>query len=663
MSRAIELRDLINHHNYRYYVLYSPEISDSEYDELMRELIEVEESFPEIITPDSPTQRVGAAPSQAFASIRHKGKMLSLANAFSLDDLESFLKRVSRELAGEKIDFICELKMDGVAVSLTYEKGYLTKGATRGDGEVGEDITGNLKTIRSLPLKMRGVSPPPILEARGEAYLSREIFAGINKDRANQEKPLFANPRNAAAGSLRQLDPGVTARRRLKIYLFAVGYVEGRSFGTHSETLDFLRQSGFPVNPHIRLADSIDAAYRYCQEWQEKRGSLPYEIDGVVIKVNNIDQQSRLGETSKAPRWSVAYKFPAEQRTTVVKNITVSVGRTGALTPTAVLEPVRVAGSTISMATLHNEDEIRRKDIRIGDTIVIQKAGDVIPEVVAPVVSKRDGSEIQFKMPANCPVCGAMVERLEGEAVARCTNIACPAQTFERIIHFGSRGAMDIEGFGPSVAASLLEKKAIADVSGIYYLSAERLKERVPHFQEKAADNLYQAIQRSKERPLSRLIFALGIRHVGSHLADVLADYFGSIDCLSAATYDELVSIDEVGPRIAESAVNFFAEARNRQVIENLRRADVNMKSEKAAESGVLQGKSFVLTGTLPNLTRSVAEDLIKSNGGKVISSVSAKTDYVVAGDDPGSKMVKAEKLNIEIISESEFLKLLKKGG
>lgn len=623
----------------------------------------METKFPEIVTPDSPTQRIGAPPSEAFAPVKHRNRMLSLSNAFSIDDLEAFLNRVSRELSGEKINFVCELKLDGVAVSLTYENGRYVKGATRGDGEVGEDITANLRTVRSIPLNLRGKNMSPLMEVRGEAFLSKDQFHDLNREREDEGLPLFANPRNAAAGSLRQLDPKITADRQLKIYLFAVGYAEDRSFKTQWETLEFLRNAGFPVNPNVRLVETMEAAYRYCLEWQEKRDSLPYEIDGVVIKVNNLEQQARLGETSKAPRSAIAYKFPAEQRTTIIKDIALNVGRTGALTPTAVLEPVRVAGSTISLATLHNEDEIRRKDIRIGDTVIIQKAGDVIPEVVAPVVSKRTGTEIKFKMPNKCPVCGAAVERIGGEVVARCTNIACPAQTFERIIHFGSRAAMDIEGFGPSVIAYLLNNNVVKDVSDVYYLTIDQLKENVPHFQEKAARNLHQAIQRSKQRPISRVLFALGIRHVGSHLADVLAERFGSVESISKASYDDLIAIDEVGPKIAESVVNFFAEEKNRKVIKRLQDAGVRLKEAVRAGKELLKGKSFVLTGALERFTRREAEELIKSLGGGVGSSVSKKTDFVVVGAEPGSKYEKAKKLGLKILSESEFLELIEKGG
>ncbi len=654
-----QLRRTIDHHNHRYYTLDAPEVSDSEYDELVRRLLKLEADYPDLVTAESPTQRVGATPDNAFVSVRHRTRMLSLSNAFSLEDLENFLKRVSRELSGEKIEFVCELKMDGLAVSLTYEKGRFVRGATRGDGKTGEDITANLKTIRSLPLKLNISDVPPVFEVRGEVFLSKDQFLRINKERAAAEKSLFANPRNAAAGSLRQLDPKVTDRRRLQIYLFALGYIEGRSFKTHGDILEFLRGVGFPVNAKIRKVGSMDEAYRYCLDWQKQRDELPYEIDGIVIKVNDLDQQRRLGATAKAPRWSIAYKFPAEQRTTLVKDIVVSVGRTGALTPTAVLEPVRLSGSLISMATLHNEDEIQRKDIRIGDTVIVQKAGDVIPEVVAPVASKRDGSEKLFIMPKVCPVCGGKVERLKGEAIARCINIACPAQIFAGIVHFGSRGAMDIEGLGPSTVKSLLEAEAIKDISDLYYLKFADIKEKVPHFQDKAAGNLLSAIEASKKRPLSRLIFALGIRHVGARTAEVLADRFLSVKGLAAASYDELADIMEVGPVIAQSVISFFSEDNNQRIISRLRLAGLEMTAKKEQrEASKFNGKSFVLTGKLTTLTRHQAEEKIKALGGRVSSTVSRNTDFVIAGEKAGGKLKKAKELKVPVLSEDEFIRL-----
>jgi len=658
------LRKKIDYHNYRYYTLDAPEVVDSEYDELVRRLLELEKQYPDLITPESPTQRVGATPDNAFTAVRHRVRMLSLGNAFSLEDLEDFLNRVSKELSGEKVEFVCELKMDGLAVSLTYDRGRFIQGATRGDGETGEDITANLKTIRVLPLKLSSSALPPLFEVRGEAYLAKARFHKLNETRLREEKPPFANPRNAAAGSLRQLDPKVTDSRGLSIYLFALGYIEGRRFKTHWEILEFLRSAGFPVNPNIRRVGSLDEAYRYCLDWQERRDELPYEIDGIVIKVNNLDQQRRLGATAKAPRWSIAYKFPAEQRTTLVKDIVISVGRTGALTPTAVLEPVRLAGSLISMATLHNEDEIKRKDIRIGDTVIVQKAGDVIPEVVAPVVSKRDGSEKLFTMPTVCPVCDGKVERLKGEAVARCVNITCPAQILAGIVHFGSRRAMDIEGLGPSTVKYLLESGAIKDVSDIYYLNFDDVKAKIPHFQDKAAANLISAIEKSKKRPLSKLVFALGIRHVGERTAEVLVDHYKSMNNLAGATYDELAELMEIGPVIAQSIIAFFSEENNQRIITRLFTAGVEMSArEEKSELKIFSGKTFVLTGKLTTLTRDRATEIIKSLGGRVSSSVSRNTDFVVAGEKAGNKLKQAHELQVPVLSEDEFTTLTSSNG
>lgn len=658
-KRVEELKEIINHHNYRYYVLDAPEVSDAEYDQLMRELVEIEAAHPELVTPDSPTQRVGGEPSEAFAPVKHRTRMLSLANAFSFDELFAFFNRMSKDIETEQIELICELKVDGVALSLVYEHGMYISGATRGDGETGEDITANVKTIQSIPLRLFLEAPPDVLEVRGEAFLSKEQFRQINEERQELGQPLFANPRNAAAGSLRQLDPKIVAKRNLDIFVYALGHVSGAKFTSHWEALRYLETAGLKVGQYSKKVSSIKEAYEYCEYWQERRHLLPFEIDGVVIKVNSYKLQERLGATSKAPRWAIAYKFPAEQKTTKLLGIELNVGRTGALTPTAILEPVVVAGSTVSRATLHNEDEIRRKDIRIGDTVVVQKAGDVIPEIVASVLTKRTGNEQEFTMPTECPICGGDVVRPPGEAVARCVNINCPAVIYEHIIHFASRSAMDIEGLGESVARQLLDKGMIKDVADIYYLDKEQLL-NIEHFADKAAENLHSAIERSRERPLSRLIFALGIRHVGAHVAEVLADNFNSIDKLSGAAFEDLVAVQEVGPRIAESIVDFFEEEKNLRVIEKLNRAGVKMEQEMAAPSNrSLEGLSFVFTGSLALFKRNEAEDIVKSMGGKASSSVSKKTDYVVAGENPGSKYDKAKSLGVKIITEEEFKRLI----
>jgi DNA ligase (NAD+) len=662
-ERVEKLRKQINYHNYRYYVLDSPEISDAQYDELMRELISIEEAHPEMVTPDSPTQRVGATPSEAFTPVRHRSKMLSLANAFSYDELTAFFNRISGELDTDRIELICELKIDGIAVSLTFEHGLYVNAATRGDGEVGEDITANVKTISSLPLRLLIENPPDILEVRGEAFLSKEQFKQMNEEREEQGLALFANPRNAAAGSLRQLDPKITAGRNLDIFVYGLGTVSGVRFVGHWESLQYLRRAGFHTSDNTVKVGSIEEAYRFCERWKEERHSLPFEIDGVVIKVDSYERQEKLGVTSKAPRWAIAYKFPAEQKTTRLLDIEVNVGRTGALTPLAVLEPVIVAGSTVGRATLHNEDEIHRKDIRKGDWVIVQKAGDVIPEIVAPIISKRDGSEREFEMPVRCPECGGEVIRPEGEAVARCVNINCPAVIFEHITHFSSRGAMDIDGLGESVARQLLDKEMIHDVADIYYLNKDKLLQ-IDHFKDKSAENLFNAIQRSKNRPLSRLLFALGIRHVGAHVAEVLAGYYGSIESLSKATQEELVAVPEVGPRIAESIVDFFSEERNRVVIDRLKQAGVRMEEERAEakrleEDRRFEGMTFVFTGALKQFTRNEAAAIVKSMGGKATSGVSKNTDYVVAGEDAGGKYDKAKTLGVKTISEEEFKRLI----
>lgn len=658
-KRLKELRNLINYHDYRYYVLDSPEISDAEYDELMRELIVIEGTHPELVTPDSPTQRVGAPPAEGFLPVRHRSRMLSLADAFSFDELSAFFERVGRALPGEEVDYVCELKIDGTAISLNYEDGLLTRGATRGDGETGEDITSNIKTIRSIPLRLRLEKPPAFMEVRGEAYFSKEQFEEINKERSKEGLPLFANPRNAAAGSLRQLDPNITARRELDSIFYSLGYVPGISFRTHWEVLQFLKEAGFKISKYAEGTEDSQKVFDFCSRWQERRDTLPYEIDGGVIKVNSLDQQARLGATSKSPRWAIAYKFPAEQRTTKVVDITVNVGRTGAVTPVAILEPVRVAGSTVSRATLHNEDEMRRKDVRIGDTVVVQKAGDVIPEVVAPVTSKRTGAERVYRMPKKCPVCGADVVRPPDEAVARCTGIACPAQIFEHILHWASRGAMDIDGLGPAVVSQLLEKGMIEDVADLYYLTREDLL-TIEHFADKAAENLLNAIEVSRNRPLSKLLFGLGVRHVGSHVASVLAKHYPSMENLKKASYDDLMMTKEVGPRIAESVVAFFKQDRNLRVLDKLKQAGVRMKEARKAEVPQrLVGLTFVLTGTLAGFTREQAKEVIGGLGGEVSSSISWKTDYVVAGENPGSKYDKARELGVKILDEEEFVRLI----
>lgn len=654
IKRIEALRKEIEEHNYCYYVKDAPKITDAEYDKLMAELIELEENYPELVVPDSPTQRVGAAPAKGFQSVRHLAPMLSLSNAFSAQDLLDFDKRVKNGLGGEEPEYVVELKVDGLAISLLYEQGRFVRGATRGDGEVGEDITMNLKTVKSIPLRLR--KPVELLEVRGEAYMPKKEFARVNEARAEAGEPLFANPRNAAAGSLRQLDPAVTADRALDIFLYALGEVRGeQSVRFHLEGLEIIKELGFRVNPNIMKFDNIQEVIDYCHSWAEKRHELPYDIDGMVIKVNSLAQQAELGFTSKSPRWAIAYKFPAEQAVTRVKRIYVRVGRTGVLTPTAELEPVKVAGSTISSATLHNEDIIREKDIRIGDTVVIHKAGDVIPEIVEVIKEKRTGAEEVFNMPPQCPVCKGDVRRFEGEVAVRCINRDCPGRGREGIIHFVSRDAMDIEGLGPAVVDQLLTAGLIKDSADLYFLNAEDLI-KLERMGKKSVENLLKAIENSKQKGLASLLFALGIRHVGARAAKILAANFGSIERLKAATVEELTEVSEIGPKMGESIVAFFREEVNLNLLDRLYQAGVNMVEDvREAGEQPLAGKIFVLTGTLEKYSRKQAQEIIESLGGKVSSSVSKKTDYVLAGAEAGSKLTKARTLGVTIISEEDF--------
>jgi DNA ligase (NAD+) len=661
-KQIAELRERLSYHSYRYYALDSPEISDAEYDRMMVELRRLEEQYPELITPESPTQRVGAAPLAEFDTVEHPKPLLSLANVFSDDELLAWHKRISNLVPNQAMDFICELKMDGLAVALTYVDGKLTTGATRGDGFRGEDITQNLRTIKSIPLTVPKQAPRKF-EVRGEVYLSKAGFAKLNRERAEEDMPLFANPRNAAAGSLRQLDPRVTAKRPLDIYIYALGYIDDTSVSapaTHWKTMEYLKSLGFRINPLSAKAAGISEAAEYYKRWLDKRDKLEFEADGVVIKVNSLELQEALGAVGHDPRWAVAYKFPSMQATTKLLDIGINVGRTGSLNPYAILEPVSVGGVTIKRATLHNEDDISRKDLRIGDTVIIQRAGEVIPEIVAPVISKRTGEEKVFVMPDRCPVCGSEVFKPEGEAIARCTNASCPAQLQRLLAHFVSRNAMDIDGIGEKIAAALIANGLVKDAADLYSLTREQLL-TMDGVEEKSAGNLLAAIDESKERPLGRLIFALGIRHVGAEIADILANHFGNIDALSQATGEELTQIPAIGPKIAESIVAFFQKEGNRSIIERLEQAGVALKERGDEQKDLpLKGQQFVLTGTLASFTRNDAEARIKALGGGIGSGVSKKTTFVVAGTDPGSKIEKARKLGVKIISEDEFIKLIK---
>ncbi len=657
LRRVEELRSQLHYHNYRYYVLDDPAITDQEYDALMRELVALEERYPELVTPDSPTQRVGHAPLSQFATIRHAQPMLSLANAFDGEELAAFVSRIQRQV-GTEVEFVCELKIDGLAVSLDYEEGVFVRGATRGDGFEGEDITANLRTVRSIPLRL---NQPVTVNVRGEVYMPRADFQRLNEQRAAKGESLFANPRNAAAGSLRQLDPNVTASRRLDVFLYALNMAGGP--GAHLDALKFLKELGFRTNPHARLCRGLEEIEAFIAHWTARRAELPYDIDGIVVKVNDLALQGELGNTARSPRWAVAYKFPAEQVITKVLDIDVQVGRTGILTPLAHLEPVQVAGSTVSRATLHNADIVAQRDVRIGDYVVIQKAGDVIPEIVRSLPERRTGEETLFAMPSECPACGSEVVRLPGEAATRCVNKACPAQQQERIIHFASRGAMDIEGLGPAIVDQLIQAGLVRSAADLYRLKKEDLL-GLERFGEKSAQNLIDAIAGSKDRPLARLIFALGIRLVGAEVARELANHFHSIHELGKATEEELMAVPAIGEKIARSVVDFFSDPENQRLIGELEEVGVSLETQVEQESGdALAGLTFVVTGKLGQFSRSEIEGQLRQLGANVTSSVSKKTDYLVAGEKAGSKLDKARELGVPVLSEAELLDFLRNRG
>lgn len=662
-----ELREKIRYHNYRYYVLDDLIISDTEYDQLMKELEDWETKYPQYINPSSPTQRVGIEPVSGFTTVKHITPMQSLANAFSSEELRAFDQRVKKIIPQQRLKYVSELKIDGLAVALVYENGLFVRGATRGDGVTGEEVTSNLRTVKAIPLKLFGEDIPPRIEVYGEVYIRKSDFKKLNEERIKKGESLFANPRNAAAGSVRQLDPRITAQRHLDTFIYRATFPEGNKFNTHMEVLSYLKKIGFKVNPHIKLCRDIEVAINCCQEWIEKKEEMDYEIDGMVIKVNSLKMREELGSTTRSPRWAIAYKFPAQQETTKVKAIKLQVGSTGAITPVAELEEVTISGSVVKRATLHNQDEIRRKDIRIGDTVLIQKAGEVIPEVVKVIKGKRTGKEKKFVMPTLCPTCGEEVERSEGEVVYRCINPACPDQVRGRIRHFASRNAMDIEGLGPAIIDQLVEKNLIKDISDLYFLKRDDLLS-LERMAEKSADNLLKAIEESKKKSLANLIYGLEIRYVGAHTSEVITRYYSALDKFKKASLEELIKINEIGPKIAESIIHFFKEKENLAIIERLRKADLNFsqEEEKARKEKVVQilaGKQFVLTGTLKDFTRTQAKEIISELGGRVTGSVSKKTDYVVAGEDPGSKYQKAQKLGVTIINEEEFKKLITKNG
>ncbi len=661
LQRIKELREQINHHNYFYYVLDSPEISDAEYDRLFDELVELEAKYPQLVAPDSPTQRVGAAPLDEFKTVRHSVPMLSLNKASSREEFLDFHRRVL-ELSGvgeKAIQYTVEPKFDGLAVELVYRKGTFAVGSTRGDGVVGEDVTQNLKTVKTIPLKLMGKSLPELLEVRGEVIMNKGDFERLNKQREKTGEPLFANPRNAAAGSVRQLDSKITMSRPLNMYAYGIGRAEGRRFSNHWDSMQYLRELGFKISQYVELCKDADQVRGYYDKLLSLRDDLPYEIDGMVVKLNQFELQTRLGELSRSPRWAVAWKFPPQQENTRVKEIIVSVGRTGALTPVAILEPVRVGGVEVSRATLHNEDEVKKKDVRAGDTVVIQRAGDVIPEVVKVIESKRTGKEKKFVMPEKCPVCGSKVERPEGEAIHRCTGIACPAQIKENLAHFAWKGAMDIDGLGFKLLEQMVDKKIIKDQADLYFLKKQDIM-KMDRMGDKLAENILSAIDKSRNPSLSNLIYALGIRNVGYHLAGVLAKNFRSIDNLAKQSIDDLTQVHEIGPIVAESIYNFFHNPKNLKVLEKLKKGGVKFPEEKAVfKETPLSGKTFVLTGGLESLSRDQATKMIEEMGGRVSSSVSKKTDFVVVGKDPGSKYDKALELKVKTLDEEEFRKLI----
>ncbi|HPA99300.1 MAG TPA: NAD-dependent DNA ligase LigA [Candidatus Marinimicrobia bacterium] len=659
-EKAKELRRQIETANYNYYVLDNPTISDAEYDRLMRELEQLEAAYPELRTPDSPTQRVGAQPLDEFKTVTHRVPMLSLDNAMDEGEIRDFAIRVQKSLPGETVQFVCEPKIDGLAVELVYENGVFISGSTRGDGITGEDITQNLKTIRSIPLRLMPNLPiPTLLEVRGEVYMDKADFQRLNEQQLKEGKPLFANPRNSAAGSVRQLDPQITAKRPLKIFCYGLGSLEGYSFQTHHEFLEALLKWGFRVNPLIEIAKEVEALIAYYHKIESIRDSMPYDIDGVVYKVDSLAQQAKLGIKSRSPRWAIAGKFKAQQEVTQIIDIEASVGRTGAITPVAHLKPVQIGGVTVSHATLHNQDEIDRKDIRIGDWVVVQRAGDVIPQVVKVITERRTGNEKRYSIPANCPVCGTPVVREEDEAKHRCPNINCPAQIKASIEHFASKRAMNIEGLGEKLIEQLVDSGLIKNVADIYSLRKEQLL-TLERMGEKSAQNLLDAITASQNVSLARFIYALGIRNVGEHMAKVLAKAFGSLERLSQASEEELMAIEGVGPIVARSVRNFFNAESNRQTIEKLLSSGIRISSEQDyKQKEEIAGKTFVFTGTLTNFTREEAQALVEKYGGKSASSVSKKTDYVVVGENAGSKAETARQLGVKILNEAEFLELI----
>lgn len=659
-DRIKKLRALINKHDRLYYIEDSPEISDQEYDKLMKELEGLEKIHPELITADSPTRRVSGKPIERFKTVRHIEPMLSMDNTYSAEELREFDKRIRKNLPREEVAYTVELKIDGASVSLLYKKGLLSVGSTRGDGRDGDDVTNNIKTIKSIPLRL-SAGMPSVIEVRGEIFMSFTAFKKLNKEAEKSNEEPFANPRNAAAGSLKLLDPRTVAKRQLNIFVYGAGHCEPESFESQSEVLGFLKKNHFNVNPNIAKFSDIEDVIEYCDRWEKRKEKLDYHIDGMVVKVDSFKQQKKLGATSKSPRWMISYKFPAERKATKLLDITVQVGRTGALTPVAALEPVRISGTTVSRSTLHNFDEIKRLDVKIGDTVLIEKSGEIIPKVVEVLKDKRTGREKAYTPPHKCPACGSKVVDEESEVAVRCGNISCPALVKNNILHFASRNAMDIEGLGTAVVELLVDKELVSDCGDLYSLKAGDI-EKLPRLAARSARNLIDAIERSKTKPLSKLIFALGIRHVGARAAWILAEQFGSLEAVAKQSVEGLTKIHEIGGVMAGSIVNFFKEKANAAVVAKLKAAGVNTKeARKKARSTPVSGKTVVVTGSLSNYTREGIESKIRELGGNASSSVSGNTDILIIGDSPGSKLAKAKKFGVRIVTEDEFEKMVKK--
>jgi DNA ligase (NAD+) len=653
------LRQQIKKHDLLYYVQNKPEISDKQYDELFSELKKLEAEHPELITPDSPTQRVSGRPIEGFSQVKHEIAMLSIDNTYSADELRDFDQRVAKGLGTKNYSYVVELKIDGLAISLRYEKGLLVLGATRGDGETGDDVTNNIKTIRAIPLSLDG-DVPDVLEVRGEVYMPKKAFEKLNKEKEQQGLQLFANPRNAAAGSLKLLDAKITAQRKLSFFAYALGQTSKPFAKTHYESLEKFKKIGLPVNPNIKKVENIEQVIEICNQWDKKRFELPYQIDGMVIKIDRLDQRDSLGTTGRAPRWCMSYKFAAEQAQTKVLSIDVQVGKTGILTPVANFEPVLLAGTTVKRASLHNFDEIDRLDIREGDTVIIEKAGEIIPQVVEVKKEFRKAGVKPFSPPAKCPQCGAKVKKDEDGVYIRCISSNCPAQLKEKLRYFAGRDQMDIENLGPAIIDQLVDKKIVRDFADLYSLDVKTLAE-LERMAEKSAQNVIDGIEKSRTQTLNRLIAALGIRHIGIQNAEILAQHFGSIDEIKKATAEELSHIDQIGPVLAKSIYEYFRDSNNLKIVDKLIAAGLNPQYTKSQQSDKLVGKTFVVTGTLANFSRSQIEQTIKENGGKLSSSVSKKTDYVLAGTEPGSKLDKATQLGVKVINEKEFLKMIGK--